>query len=87
MGCLTRICTGPLHQQVRGTEVRSQQDIRYLQDEASWGDSPREDGPGSGVDLVVHHVLESLVVGGAQEDLGVHLPASVAGVHHLGGRC
>ena len=66
-----------------GQRSGSQEDIRYLQDEASGG---QEDGPGSGVDLVVHHVLESLVVGGAQEDLGVHLPASVAGVHHLGGR-
>ena len=35
------------------------------------------------VDLVVHHMLEPLVVGGAQEDLGVHLPSRVAGVHHL----
>ena len=35
------------------------------------------------MDLVVHHMLEPLVVGGAQEDLGVHLPPRVAGVHHL----
>ena len=35
------------------------------------------------MDLVVHHMLEPLVVGGTQEDLGVHLPPRVAGVHHL----
>ena len=29
------------------------------------------------MDLVVHHVLEALVVGGAKEDLGVQFPASV----------
>ena len=36
-----------------------------------------------GVDLVVHHVLEPLVVGGTEEDLRVHLSPRVAGVHHL----
>ena len=35
------------------------------------------------MNLVIHHMLEPLVVGGAQEDLGVHLPPRVAGVHHL----
>ena len=35
------------------------------------------------MNLVVHHMLEPLVVGGAQEDLGVHLPPRVARVHHL----
>ena len=35
------------------------------------------------MDLVVHHMLEPLVVGGAQENLGVHLPPRVARVHHL----
>ena len=39
--------------------------------------------PRPGVDLIVHHVLEPLVVGGAEEDLGVELPAGVAAVHHL----
>ena len=36
------------------------------------------------VDLVVHHVLEPLVVGGSQENLSVHLSPRVARVHHLG---
>ena len=35
------------------------------------------------MDLVVHHVLESLVVGGAEEDLCVELAASEAVVEHL----
>ena len=35
------------------------------------------------MDLVVHHVLEPLVVGGTEEDLRVHLSPRVAGVHHL----
>ena len=39
---------------------------------------------GAGVDLVVHHVLETLVVGGTKEDLGVQLAARVSVVQHLG---
>jgi acyl-coenzyme A synthetase/AMP-(fatty) acid ligase len=35
------------------------------------------------VDLVVDHVLQALVVGRPEEDLGVHLAARVAVVHDL----
>jgi hypothetical protein len=35
------------------------------------------------VDLVVHHVLETLIVGGAQKDAGRHESASVAVKHGL----
>ena len=44
-------------------------------------DLKRSSGPA--VDLVVDHVLQTLVVGRAQEDLSVHLPAGVTVVHHL----
>lgn len=47
---------------------------------------PDEDLKGASgprVDLVVHHVLQSLVVSGPQEDLGVDLPAGVAVIHDL----
>ena len=41
------------------------------------------DGPAAArVDLVVHHVLQALVVGGPQEDLRLQLPPRVAVVHH-----
>ena len=41
-------------------------------------------GPSSTtVDLVVHHVFQSLVVGGTQEYLGIDLPPRVTIVHHL----
>lgn len=36
-----------------------------------------------GVDLVIHHVLQSLVVGGIQKDLGFQLTSGVTVVHHL----
>ena len=39
--------------------------------------------PGSGMDLVVHHMLETLVIGRTQEDLSAHLASRVAGVHYL----
>ena len=39
------------------------------------------------MDLVVHHVLQTLVVGRAQEDLSVHLSAGVTVVHHLKRSC
>ena len=39
--------------------------------------------PAPRVDLIVHHVLQALVVGGVQEDLGLQLAACVAVVHHL----
>lgn len=39
--------------------------------------------PGPGVDLIVHHVLQSLVVGGADEDLRGQLPSSEAVVQNL----
>mmetsp|Transcript_15972 Transcript_15972/g.60416 ORF Transcript_15972/g.60416 Transcript_15972/m.60416 type:complete len:683 (-) Transcript_15972:428-2476(-) len=35
------------------------------------------------VHLVVHHMLQALVVHGAEEDLGLHLPPGVAVVHDL----
>ena len=35
------------------------------------------------VNLVVNHVLKTLVVSRTQEDLGVHLATCVAVVHHL----
>ena len=38
---------------------------------------------GPAVNFVVHHMLETLVVGGAQENLSVDLSASVPAVHHL----
>ena len=38
---------------------------------------------GTGVDLVVHHVLETLVVGGTEEYLSIHLAARVSVVQHL----
>ena len=38
---------------------------------------------GAGVDLVVHHVLEPLVVGGAEEYLSIQLAARVSVVQHL----
>ena len=41
-------------------------------------------GPsGSGVDLIVHHVLQSLVIGGTQEDLGIQLPPRETVVQNL----
>ena len=36
------------------------------------------------MNLVVDHVLESLVVGRPEEDLGVELATRVPRVHHLG---
>lgn len=39
--------------------------------------------PGPGVDLVVHHVLQPLVVGGADEDLRRQLPPGEAVVQNL----
>ena len=39
--------------------------------------------PGPRVDLVVDHVLQTLVVRRSKEDLCVHLLARVAAVHHL----
>ena len=47
---------------------------------------PGEDldrSPGSRVDLVIHHVLQSLIVGGAKEDLCVQLATSKAIVEHF----
>ena len=38
---------------------------------------------GSRVDLVIHHVLETLVVGRAEEDLGIQLATGVSVVEHL----
>ena len=35
------------------------------------------------MNLVVHHVLETLVVGGAKENLNANLAASVTAVKHL----
>ena len=40
---------------------------------------------GSGVDLVIHHVFEALVVGGPQEDLGADLTPCEATVKDLTG--
>lgn len=37
----------------------------------------------SGVDLIVHHMFQSLVVSGSQEDLSVQFPSRVSAVHHL----
>ena len=37
----------------------------------------------SGVDLIVHHMFQSLVVSGSQEDLSVQFPPRVSAVHHL----
>lgn len=37
----------------------------------------------SGMDLVINHVLQALVVGGIQEDLGFELSTGVTVVHHL----
>ena len=39
--------------------------------------------PSSGMNLVVHHVLEALVVGRVQEDLSLQLAPGVPIVHHL----
>lgn len=36
-----------------------------------------------GMDLVIHHVLQALVVGGVQEDLGFELTTGMTVVHHL----
>lgn len=47
---------------------------------------PHENLDGSsspGVNLVVYHVLQSLVISRSQEDLGVHFSARVAAVHYL----
>ena len=46
--------------------------VEYLH----WATGPR-------MDLVVNHVLETLVVGWAEKYLGVHLSTSVAIVQHL----
>lgn len=35
------------------------------------------------MDLVIHHVFQALVIGGAKEHLGVQLPPSEAIVEHL----
>ena len=40
---------------------------------------------GSGVDLVIHHVLQALVVGWADEDLSVELATCEPVVQNLGG--
>lgn len=39
--------------------------------------------PGPGVDLIIHHVLQALVVGGTDEDLRRQLPPSEAVVQNL----
>ena len=35
------------------------------------------------MDLVIHHVFQSLIVRGSQEDLSVQFPPRVSAVHHL----
>ena len=37
----------------------------------------------STVNFVVHHMLQTLIVGGAKENLSIDLSPSVAAVHHL----
>ena len=39
--------------------------------------------PSSRMNLVIHHVLEALIVGWVQEDLGFELTTGMTVVHHL----
>lgn len=65
--------------------------LHFTKSQASVSRSPFHGLPGedlhrtppSGVDFVVYHVLQALVVGGIQEDLGLQLAACMAIVHNL----
>lgn len=84
-GCRVRICTGPRPLQ---PQAASKQAGRALWSRrcaacgnaavpSSWClSAPR-------VYLVVHHVLETLIIGGVEKDLRLQLPPSVSIVHHL----
>jgi hypothetical protein len=90
-GCRVRICTGPrpLHSGGRreGAGPQRKSWLRFPDDLpplewVKYTAGPPPTHPPR-VYFVVHHVLEALVVGGVEEDLGLQLSPRVPVVHHL----